>query len=150
MTSPRETSRWHTVAWVVTLALGALMLIAGLFILGQPVDAADFGNETGIVWDEYKAADPEAADYLMREARLLGWSFAVLGGVAAAMAATLLRAANRNAWAIVSFMPIAFAGTAVVFFSSGGTALGSFYALGAVAAILVVVTGLRTAPRLPG
>ena len=147
MTDHRKKSRLHAAAWIAVLMLGVLMLGAGLFILGQPVDAADFEGETGIAWEEYQTSDPEAADYLVREARLLGVSFAVLGGVAAAVAATLLRAGNRTAWAIVWFIPVAFIGSAAVFYSASATALGSFYTGGALVAVIVVATGQRTARR---
>lgn len=147
MTTLQKTSRLQTTAWVAVLVLGVLMFVAGLFILGQPVDAADFETETGIVWDDYQASLPQAADYLMREARLLGWAFAVLGGVATAIATTLLRRADRTAWAIAWFVPIALAGSAAVFYSSGGSALGTFYVSVAVAAVLVVAVGQRTALR---
>lgn len=145
MTTLQRTSRVQTTAWVTVVVLGVLMLAAGLFILGQPVDAADFETETGIAWEDYQASLPGAADYLMREARLLGWSFAVLGGVATAIAATLLRRGDHAAWAIVWFLPIAYAGSAAVFYGSGGVGLGTFYATAAVAAVTVVVAGQRTA-----
>jgi uncharacterized membrane protein HdeD (DUF308 family) len=145
MTSQLGPSKLHTTAWIATLILGVLMLGAGLFILSQPVDANDFETATGIVWEEYQASDSEAADYLVREARLLGVAFAVLGGVAAALAWTLLRAGSRTAWVITWFIPIAFTGTAAVFFGTDAAALGSFYAGAAVFGIAIVWAGQRTA-----
>jgi uncharacterized membrane protein HdeD (DUF308 family) len=145
MTSRLGPSKLHTTAWVASLILGIMMLGAGLFILSQPVDANDFEAATGIVWEEYQTADPEAADYLVREAQLLGVSFAVLGGIAAALAWTMLRRGNRTAWTITWFIPIAFTATAAVFFGSDAAVLGSFYAVAAVFGIAIVWAGRRTA-----
>ena len=63
-------------------------------------------------------------------------SFGLLGGVAAAMASTLLRQGNRTAWAIVWSVPAAFAGSTAVFYTSGATTLGGFYAAATVFAIM--------------
>lgn len=139
--------RSHRFARISILVLGILMTLAGLFILTQPVDANDFEGETGIAWSDFQASDPETAKYLVREARLLGVSFAVLGAVAVAIAARLLRAGNRTAWGIVWFVPVAFAGSAVVFLTSDAAMLGPFYAVATVVAGIVVGIGMRSASQ---
>lgn len=129
------------IARVTVLVLGVLMLGAGLFIVSQPVDGDDFETATGVAWDEFRSSDPEAADYLEREARLLGVAFAVLGGVAAALAVTFLKTGSRTAWTIAWFIPIAFAGTAAVFYSADASVLGGFYVGATVFVVAVVLTG---------
>ena len=127
------------------LVIGILVAVAGIYPLTTPIDANDFERATGVGWTEFRSANPEPAAYLEREARLLGVSFVFLGIAAAGMATTVLKKDDRGAWTVAWFLPLALAGVAAVFFGSGGSALGAFYAVAAVVAGIPVAIGTRAA-----
>lgn len=138
-------SRPHSFAWVSMLVIGVVMVAAGLFIVSEPVSADDFEDATGVVWEEFESSDADVAAYLVREATLLGVSFAVLGLVATGLTWSLLRRGSRTGWSIAWFVPVAFGGSAAVFYGADAGLLGGFYAGATVLAIVVVLVGASNA-----
>lgn len=130
-------------AWVLVFVLGAMLAVFGAFVLFTPVDANDFEAETGVEWSVHAAEQPDVASYLEREARLLGAVTVGFGLVTAALASSLLRAGNRTSWSIAWILAATLALTAVVFFASGASALGSFY----VGAAALAAVGIGLSPR---
>ena len=125
--------------------IATLMILAGLYILSQPVDPGDFESTTGVAWNGFAADNPEVAEYLEREARLLGVSFAGLGVAGLAVALQLLRTGNRAGWTIAWFIPLVLVAAAIVFYTGDGAALGTFYGVIAFLAAAVVWWGGSTA-----
>ena len=145
MTRRDGPSTLYGVGWISMLAIGVLMVAAGLFIVSEPVSADDFEEATGVVWEDFESSDAAVADYLVREARLLGVAFTVLGIVAVAVAWSLLRKGSRTGWRIAWFVPVVFAGSAAVFYSADAGLLGGFYAGATVVAAVVVLVGASNA-----
>jgi uncharacterized membrane protein HdeD (DUF308 family) len=132
--------RW---AWILVLVLAGLLALFGVFVLFSPVDASDFETETGVAWTAFSAAEPEAASYLEREARLLASITLGFGLLVAGLAGTLLRGGNRTAWALAWILPATLGLAAVVFLASGAATLGWSY----VVATAVAAIGVGFAPR---
>ncbi len=132
---------------VLVAGIATLMVLAGIYILFQPVDSGDFESTTGVSWEGFAADNRDVADYLEREARLLGVAFAALGAVGVAVALGLLRKGVPQGWAIAWYIPAVLAGAAIVFFAGDGAALGSFYAVVAVIAGGVIWVGHRRSRR---
>ncbi len=136
---------YERLAWVLVAALGSLLVFFGVFVLFSPVDANDFETETGVTWTAFQTAEPSVADYLMREARLLGVITIGFGSLVAVLAATLLRQGNRTAALVLWIFPATLLVTAVTFFVSDAAALGGFYAAAAVLAAIAVGLSVRAA-----
>ncbi|HSM02733.1 MAG TPA: hypothetical protein VK960_09900 [Acidimicrobiia bacterium] len=119
--------------WLLVLILASLMVLFGLYVLSVPVDASDFERATDVEWDAFSATSPKVAEYLEREARLLGVTAIAMGGFAAGLAGTLVRRGDRTAWWLLWLLPAALALYSIVFLASGSILLGVFY---------VVIAGL--------
>ncbi len=143
-----ESGPWYErLAWVLVTLLGSLLVFFGIFVIFSPVDANDFEAETGVAWDAFQAAEPSVADYLVREARLLGAITIGFGLLVAGLAATLLRRGNRTAALVLWIFPVTLLLAAAVFFASGAAALGGYYAGATVIAAVGVGLSMRaTAP----
>lgn len=131
--------------WLFVLILGALVVVFGLYVLSVPVDPGDFERATDVEWDTFSSASPEVADYLEREARLLGVTAIAMGGFAAGLAGTLVRRGNRTAWRLLWLLPAAMALYSLVFLIHGAALLGGFYI--AITVIAVAATWVAR-PRL--
>ena len=125
-------------SWVTLVVVSALLVGFGLFVLFSPVDPNDFEATTGLSWSAYSSANPEAAGYLEREARLLAVSSMGVGLLSLALAWFGVREGSDLAVKVMRILPAILVGSAVVFFLGDGTALGWFYAGIAVIAALAV------------
>lgn len=136
------TTRRSRVATVVLLVLALLLAAATAYILFDPVSPSNFESTTGVSWDDFSVANPEAADYLSREGRLLavGWLGLTLL-VAATVWGPLRRGegwAKRTLW----LFPTTVVGAALVFLVSGDTALGGMYlVVGVITAVCLAMAG---------
>jgi hypothetical protein len=130
----RTRPRQNRAATMVLLALALLLAAATIYILIEPVDASNFESTTGTAWDAFSTLNPEAADYLIREARLLavGWlGFTLL---AAGVVWWPLRRGDGWARGVLWLFPIALLGATAVFMASGDTVLGGSYLVAGVVA----------------
>ena len=128
--------------WLIFTILALLFVVFGLYVLAVPVDAADFEGATDIEWDAFSSASPKVAEYLEREARLLGATAIAMGALAAGLAGTLVRRGDRSAWLLLWLLPAATALYALVFLTGGAAALGGFYV-----AITVLAVGATWVAR---
>jgi len=136
--------RW---AWALVAALGVLLAAFGAYVLFVPVDPADFLAETGTDWAAFMSAQPDAAAYLEREARLIAALSLGFGALCAVLAIGPLRRGDRAAWWILWLLPADLALITVVFFASAATALGLYYAVVAVVAAVGLVLALPVGQR---
>lgn len=143
----RESPWYVRQAWAWVFVLAVLVALFGVFVLFSPVDANDFERETGIVWSEFAADRPSVADYLEREARLLGAVTLGFGLFAAGLAFSSRRGSDGAVTSLLWIFPVVLGLTAVVFFAGGAAGLGGFYL---VAAILAAagVAGTRRSRRV--
>ncbi len=126
------------IAALVVGVIAFLVAAMSLFILFVPVDASDFETATGVGWEAFSSANPEAADYLTREARLLAVGFVGFSLLVGVQALGPLRRGDPWAGRALWVFPVTLMGVAVVFLSSGGGPLGGTY----------LVAGLVTAVAL--
>lgn len=125
------------------LVVALLMAAMAAYILFVPVDATDFERTTAVSWADFNSANPDVAEYLTREARLLAIGFLGVSLLAAAVAwETFHRDKGGRSLALWVF-PMTLIGAGIVFLSEDGTAIGSTY----LAAGGVAVAGLLTAGR---
>jgi hypothetical protein len=137
MTMESLTSRpWYRRnGWLIVVVLALLFVVFGLYVLAVPVDAADFERATDTDWDAFSSASPAVADYLEREARLLGVASIAIGALVAGLAWTLVRRGDRSAWVLLWLLPAATTLFALVFLTGDATALGGFYVAITVVAV---------------
>lgn len=105
---------------IVLLALSGLLALTVLYILFAPVDPNDFESTTGRSWDAFSASNPEVADYLAREARILATGYLGLAVFAVVIVLSRLRAGDPWAAKVLWILPATLGLTAVVFASSDG------------------------------
>lgn len=129
-------------AWIVISILAGLLTLFGVFVLFSPVDAADFESETGVAWAEFSTVEPQIADYLEREARILASVTIGLGVLTAGLAAGPLRRGDRTAWLLLWAFILAIALITIVFFVSGAAALGSVYLVVAVVTAIALLLAM--------
>ena len=130
---------------VVILAVALLLAAMTAFILFVPVDGSNFETTTGEGWEAFASANPEVADYLTREARLLAVGYLGFALLAAAMAWWPLRRGERWARRALWLFPVTLLGAAVVFLSSGDQVLGGTYLVaGAAAAVALALMWRRS------
>lgn len=65
-----EPNRRQWGVWLV-IVVTVFVLLASIYPLAVPENEDDFAYATGVDWTEFSAAEPEAVQYLEREARLL-------------------------------------------------------------------------------
>lgn len=123
--------RWG--AWLV-IGVAIFLLLAAIYPLAVAVDGDDFVETTGVEWAEFSVAEPEVADYLEREARLLGALALGFALLTLALAVGPLRRADRSAWRIMWVFPVSLGLVAAVFLVEGGGFLAGFYMVLALAA----------------
>lgn len=139
----RESPWYERQAWAWVFVLAVLVALFGVFVLFSPVDSADFENETGIVWGEFTDDAPSVADYLRREARLLGAVTFGFGLFAAGLAFAARRGSDRTVLSLLWIFPAVLGVTAVVFFASDAAGLGGFYLVAAILAAAAVALSAR-------
>ena len=130
----RESPWFERQAWAWVFVLSVLVTLFGVFVLFSPVDSNDFENETGILWSEFTDDAPSVADYLRREARLLGAMTLGFGLFAAGLAFASRRGLDRTVLGLLWIFPGVLGVTAVVFFTSDAAGLGGFYLVAAILA----------------
>lgn len=139
MTTRQIEVRSARIARVVLLAVALLLAAATAYILFEPVSASDFESTTGIGWATFSAANPDVADYLSREARLLAVGWLGLSLLVAALVWRLPRSEDGRAPAALWLYPIMLVGAALVFIGGGGPVLGGTYlAAGVVAGAALI------------
>lgn len=139
--------RWGV--WLV-IAVAVFVLLASIYPLAVPVDDDDFVEETGIGWAEFSAGEPEVAEYLEREARLLGALALGFALLALALAIGPLRRGDRSVWRIMWVFPFGLGLVAAVFLVEGGGFLGGFYlVLTALAGLGLWLSGPDPARSVP-
>ena len=128
-------------AFVIVALLMAAMTAYILFV---PVDATNFETTTGLDWAEFSSSNPEAPDYLIREARLLATVFLGLSLLSAAVAWDVFRRDDRPASRALWLFPAAMLGAGMVFLAGDGVALGFTYLVaGTVAAVGLILADRR-------
>jgi hypothetical protein len=132
----------------VFLIVALLMVAMSAYIILVPVDPNNFEATTGSSWAAFSSSNPEAAEYLEREARLLAVGFLGLSLLAAAVAWGRFQGDDRSAIGPLWLFPLALLGAGVVFISGGGVALGSAYLVAGVVAALGL--GLAVRRKLAG
>lgn len=139
----KRTRRGIGVGGAVFIMIALLMAATTAYIFFVPVDANNFEATTGLSWADFRSSNPNTADYLTREARLLAIGFLGLSLMAASVAWLALRGDDRQVSRALWLFPLALLGTAIVFITGDGVALGFTYLLaGALAAV-----GLMLATR---
>lgn len=141
----RRTRGAGGLAAVVLFTLALLLAATAAYILFVPVDASNFEVTTGVSWDGFSSANPEVADYLVREARLLAVGFLGLTLLTAILAWGPLRRGDSWAGRALWLFPATLLVAAMVFLLSGDPILGGMY----VAAGLIAATALAVAVRRP-
>jgi hypothetical protein len=147
-------------AGIAALIVGVIALLlaaTAVFILFVPVSASDFEAATGVDWEAFSSANPDAASYLTREARVLAVGFAGFSLLAGVQALGPLRRGDTSAGRTLWLFPVTLFGVAVVFLSSGGGTLGGTYLVaGFVTAVALNAArrerrrgGLPEAGRMP-
>lgn len=126
-------NRWGV--WLV-IGVAVFVLLASIYPLAVPVNDDDFVEATGVEWAEFSAAEPTVAEYLEREARLLGALAVGFALLALALAVGPLRRGEASAWRVMWLFPLSLGLIAAVFLVEGGGFLGAFYlALSVMAAL---------------
>lgn len=121
--------------WLV-IGVAVFVLLASIYPLAVPVNDDDFVEATGVEWAEFSAAEPTVAEYLEREARLLGALAVGFALLALALAVGPLRRGEASAWRVMWLFPLSLGLIAAVFLVEGGGFLGAFYlALSVLAAL---------------
>lgn len=92
----------HVGSWLQAPAPG--------WFTSPPTGGEDPDRERG--WDTRRVCEPEDPDNGVTS--ILGFAFAVLGGIAIALAATRRRQGNKEAWAIAWYRPILLGRTPVI------------------------------------
>ena len=142
-----KSKRWGV--WLV-IAVAVFVLLASVYPLAVPVDEGDFVEATGVEWAEFSAAEPEVAEYLEREARLLGALAVGFALLALALAVGPLRRGDVSVWRIMWVFPFGLALVAAVFLVEGGGFLGAFYlSLAVLAGVGLWLTRARQAQPVP-
>jgi hypothetical protein len=131
----REPNRRQWGAWLV-IGVAVFVLLASIYPLAVPVNEDDFADATGVDWAEFSTAEPEAAQYLEREARLLGAIAVGFGLLVLALAAGPLRRGEVPAWKVMWVLPLSLGLIAAVFLSADGGFLGGVYL------VLLILAGL--------
>lgn len=142
MSTTQETRPKLGVGGIVFLVVALLLAAMTAFILFVPIDPNDFESTTGLSWTAFSSSNPEVADYLTREARLLALGFLGLSLLTASVAWEALRhdrPINRALW----LFPLTLFGSCVVFFTGDGAGLGSIYLVAAVVCSLALVLSGR-------
>lgn len=140
----RETARRTGVGAIIVFVTALLLAATTAFILVVPVDASNFETTTGVSWDAFAAANPEAADYLTREARILAVGYLGFTLLVAAVTWWPLRRGDPWAARALWLFPATLLAAAVVFLSSDDGLLGGMYlGAGAVTGIALVLAGRR-------
>lgn len=130
-----------TVFLIVTLLLAAM---TG-FILLVPIDANNFEVTTELSWDAFSSSNPEAAEYLMREARLLAIGFLGLSLLTAVVAWDTFRADDRQLRRALWLFPLALLGSGLVLIAGDGGGLGAVYlVVGTIAGVALALAPRRT------
>jgi hypothetical protein len=142
------------IARYTVLGIALLLALTALYILAVPVDANDFESTTGASWDSFSDANPEVADYLAREARLLATGFLGFSLMSAVIAWRWPHGAGVPAVRVLWLLPLTMWAAAIVFFTGDGGALGAIYLVAgliAAGALLVVMrrTSMSDATRVP-
>lgn len=136
MTAMETSTRSTKIANATLMAVALLLAATTAYILIDPVSPSDFEATTGVDWTTFSAANPEAADYLSREARLLAVGWLGLHLVVAATVWLPLRKGEDWAKKLLWLYPISLLAAGLVFLGGGGAALGGMYLA------VAVVTGL--------
>lgn len=125
------------------LVLAVLVALFGLFVLFSPVDSNDFETETGVAWSEFSDNAPAVADYLRREARLLGAVTLGFGLFAAGLSLGSRQRPDRTLSRLLWIFPAVLGLIGIVFLVSDAAGLGSFYVVVAIIAAIGVALSLR-------
>lgn len=136
------------------LGVALLLALAALYILAEPIDANDFESTTGASWESFSDANPEVADYLAREARLLAVGFLGFALMSAVLAWWWPQVPDVPMARVLWLVPLTLWAAAVVFFTGDGSTLGAIYLVAGVVAagaLLVVMrrTTISDATRVP-
>ncbi|MGB7858915.1 MAG: hypothetical protein WBM90_00270 [Acidimicrobiia bacterium] len=145
MSVTTRTRRGIGVGGAAFLIVAMLMAAMTVYILFVPVDTANFETTTGLSWSDFSSSNPKAAEYLIREARLLAIGFLGLSSMAAVVAWQAFHGDNHQASRPLLFFPLAMFGAGTVFIAGSDVVLGFTYLVGgAVAAVgLTLAMGRR-------
>ena len=139
--------RW---AWAFVFGLAVLTVLFAFFPFFVPVDPGNFESSTGVVWDDFEAANPEAADYLAREARLLGSAWLGFALFSAGIAGTYFRNGDRVGSRLMWIFPTVLVLVGLVFMVYDDMQLGVMYtAVGVLAAVGVLSGSGRRVEAIP-
>lgn len=126
------------------LAFALLLAAAATYILFIPVDPSNFESTTGTTWESFATPNPETADYLTREGRLLAVGYLSFALLVAAVAWWPLRRGDGWTKKALWLFPACLCGAGAVFLGSGDVALGGTYlAAGAITAAALTLAVRR-------
>jgi hypothetical protein len=144
MTVTTRTRRGVGVGGAAFLIVALLMAAMAAYIIFVPVDATNFETTTGLDWAEFSSSNPDVAEYLTREARLLAIGFLGLSLLSAAVAWREFHQDDRSTSRALWLFPAALLGAGIVFLTGDGVALGSTYLVaGAAAAVGLILAERR-------
>ncbi len=130
-------------AWIILVALGALLELSALYILVAGVDPGEFEASTGLSWDTLEGTYPEVATYIKRLERLSGVALLGLASLGGALALWRFRRGDPWAWYALWVFPLVLGGIALVMLSHGAAGLGIYYGLLGLVALLALVLPYR-------
>lgn len=150
MTAQSVVPRSSGVAAFIFVVIALLLAATSAYILFTPIDPSNFEAATGVEWDGFSAGNPEAADYLVREARLLALGFLSLTLLVATVAWGPLQRGDPWVKRVLWLFPATLLGAALVFLLSGdGVLTGTYLTAGAVSAVALAMAGRRGVPVPP-
>lgn len=130
-------------AWVILFGLGVLLVANILIVVAFASGTSDFEADTGVAWDEFKAAYPGVANAYILEQRLLYVGFAGIALFALVMTYFGLRPGHRWAWFALWVLPAALALTAILMIPGRRPEIGAFYGVFAIAAVIGLLLPIR-------
>lgn len=141
---PSRERGYSKYAWIILFGLSSLLVINILIVGAFASDASDFALNTGVAWDELRAAYPSVASAYVLEQRLLYVSFAGVGLFALVTTYFGLRPGQRWAWFALWILPAVLALTAILMLSGRRPEIGAFYGGYSIAAVLGLLLTIRT------
>lgn len=142
MTTQPTTRRSNRIATTVLLVVALLLAATTAYILIQPISPSNFESTTGMSWDVFSTTNPEVADYLSREGRLLALGWLGFSLILAAITWWPLRRGDGWASRALWLFPIALLGAALVFMTGGDVVLGGTYlVVGVVSGASLITVG---------
>lgn len=141
-------SRRSRVAWLIVLAISALVLAYGgiLFFSGPDMVLENVSERTSLAPDDYRVGSPSASDVMSVVVRQTA-SFTVAVGFMALIAGWRgYRYGSEWAWWAMLGVPVAIAGTGIGFVLAAGVSAQAMMFLGLAVVFTVALLAIRPDP----